>query len=571
MRLLCLGLDGADYDLVRELIANGRLPTLARLSREGVFGRFARRFPPSRPTAWSSFLTGLNPAGHGIFNFSTNPNRGPQTRRERSQSRRDADLAAARQRRHPLGVRRDPVHVPGGADRRHRRHRLRRPRAAADPAGGGPGADPRGLPRPRHRAPPDGRALVGGLRGIRRPAGRARRADAGVCRLALELEPDLQLLCVDFMSADHAGHLGYARFDPDHPAHDPTQAGDELVQVYERGRRACGELIEVAGRGTARSRPPRVLGPRHEADLLDVPREPLARGGGTPPLSSPLAAAAEGRIARRRWPRSTSGSREPPAATARASTSCRSCRGPRADRAFADIDFGSTRAYCFATRGPDLPRRGERRASDPAYADASRTSSPRSATPRPASRRSTCGGRRSCTTGPYIDKAPELVILPRDERIHVDSSRRALADRVRAPRRRSTRELSTATRATTALTGILAAAGPGIQPRRRSAEAPRSSSCRRRSSACSASRRTASTARRSTRSSGRRRGRVERASTAARRTTPASEPRLHRGGGSASWSSSSATSATSSLSASEHRAARYSGPVAAGRTKTSRP
>ena len=35
MRVLCLGLDGADYDLVRKLLAQGRLPTLARLSRAG--------------------------------------------------------------------------------------------------------------------------------------------------------------------------------------------------------------------------------------------------------------------------------------------------------------------------------------------------------------------------------------------------------------------------------------------------------------------------------------------------------------------------------------------------------
>ena len=33
MRVLCFGLDGADYDLVKDLLAQGKLPTLARLSR----------------------------------------------------------------------------------------------------------------------------------------------------------------------------------------------------------------------------------------------------------------------------------------------------------------------------------------------------------------------------------------------------------------------------------------------------------------------------------------------------------------------------------------------------------
>ena len=47
------------------------------------------------------------------------------------------------------------------------------------------------------------------------------------------------LLCVDFMSSDHAGHLGWNRLDPEHPAHDPARAGDELIRVYEAIDRAA--------------------------------------------------------------------------------------------------------------------------------------------------------------------------------------------------------------------------------------------------------------------------------------------------------------------------------------------
>lgn len=60
----------------------------------------------------------------------------------------------------------------------------------------------------------------------------------------MELEPDLGLLCVDFMSSDIAGHLTWHRLDPTHPAHD--EQGDELIRVYEAVDRACGELIEQA-------------------------------------------------------------------------------------------------------------------------------------------------------------------------------------------------------------------------------------------------------------------------------------------------------------------------------------
>jgi predicted AlkP superfamily phosphohydrolase/phosphomutase len=91
VRVLCLGLDGADHDLVRELLARGKLPTIGRLAREGAFGPLRSTIPAVTPTAWSSFLTGLNPAGHGIFNFSSNPNRSPQ-RVESASSRAGAPL-----------------------------------------------------------------------------------------------------------------------------------------------------------------------------------------------------------------------------------------------------------------------------------------------------------------------------------------------------------------------------------------------------------------------------------------------------------------------------------------------
>jgi hypothetical protein len=60
-----------------------------------------------------------------------------------------------------------------------------------------------------------------------------------------------------------------------------------------------------------------------------------------------------------------------------------------------------------------------------------------------------------------LDKAPELVLLPRDERIHVDSSRQRWSDAFQRHERlfaRGTAHFS----GQHAVTGILAAAGPGI-------------------------------------------------------------------------------------------------------------
>ena len=181
MRVLCLGMDGADHGLVGELLEQGRLPTLAGIMRDGAYGPLRSTLPAATPTAWSSFLTGLNPARHGIFNFSTNANRAPsrvESARSRSGTPLWRTLGAAG---HPLGVRDGAVHLSGRGDRRDRRPGLRRPGDAADHAGGGRRRDPARPPRPRHRPPPDARALLGGLRPLRAAPDRARRARSSRC------------------------------------------------------------------------------------------------------------------------------------------------------------------------------------------------------------------------------------------------------------------------------------------------------------------------------------------------------------------------------------------------------
>ncbi len=69
-KVLVFGMDGADWQVLQPLIDSGRAPTLARLQREGVSGPLASTIHPHSPTAWSSFLTGMNPGKHGIFDFT---------------------------------------------------------------------------------------------------------------------------------------------------------------------------------------------------------------------------------------------------------------------------------------------------------------------------------------------------------------------------------------------------------------------------------------------------------------------------------------------------------------------
>ena len=68
-RVLLVGLDGADPAIIDRLIAQGRLPTIARLRREGAFGRLRSREPLLSPIIWTTIATGRKPQDHGVLDF----------------------------------------------------------------------------------------------------------------------------------------------------------------------------------------------------------------------------------------------------------------------------------------------------------------------------------------------------------------------------------------------------------------------------------------------------------------------------------------------------------------------
>ena len=67
---LVLALDGATFDVIEPLVASGQLPNLAAWMREGSRKPLPSTTPPVTFPAWSSFMTGLEPGEHGIFDFS---------------------------------------------------------------------------------------------------------------------------------------------------------------------------------------------------------------------------------------------------------------------------------------------------------------------------------------------------------------------------------------------------------------------------------------------------------------------------------------------------------------------
>lgn len=68
-RMLIIGLDGATFDVLHPMIAEGRMPNLKRAMQEGSWGILRSTTPPITPAAWTTFLTGKQPGSHGIIDF----------------------------------------------------------------------------------------------------------------------------------------------------------------------------------------------------------------------------------------------------------------------------------------------------------------------------------------------------------------------------------------------------------------------------------------------------------------------------------------------------------------------
>lgn len=68
-RLLIIGLDGATFDVLDPLMAEGRLPRLKALIDRGARAPLHSTIPPITPAAWTTFLTGKTPGRHGILDF----------------------------------------------------------------------------------------------------------------------------------------------------------------------------------------------------------------------------------------------------------------------------------------------------------------------------------------------------------------------------------------------------------------------------------------------------------------------------------------------------------------------
>ena len=70
-RVIVLGLDGLDPEICERLMSKGEMPNFQRLAERGAFRRLGTSTPAMSPVAWSTFSTGTDASGHGIYDFLT--------------------------------------------------------------------------------------------------------------------------------------------------------------------------------------------------------------------------------------------------------------------------------------------------------------------------------------------------------------------------------------------------------------------------------------------------------------------------------------------------------------------
>jgi len=260
--VLVLALDGASFDVIRPMAAAGELPHLAAWMAEGRATPLPSTAPPVTFPAWSSFMTGLAPGEHGIFDFTQKEPGAYRLRFVNATDRAGVSLfrrvSDAGGRVLVLGLPAtfppEPVAgllvcgfeapVSSGTDER----------SASDPAlyrriagRAGPWMRPE-LDESAQASDFHERALATLLARIDRKRDFALAAIAELRAANAGSLPDLTV--VVFSESDTAGHHYFRDHDPRSPRHDPSaspERRDALRAVHRHLDAACGALREAAG------------------------------------------------------------------------------------------------------------------------------------------------------------------------------------------------------------------------------------------------------------------------------------------------------------------------------------
>ncbi len=255
--LLVIGLDGATFDVIHPMVAAGKLPNLARLMECEPWGPLHSTTPPVTFPAWSSFMTGLDPGRHGLFDFTQKLPGAYRIRFANAADRHGSSLfkriSQAGGRVLVLGVPATfpaeplagllvpgfdaPVSTGSAAEATSDPALYRRIEASAGPWMRPAMKENTGLHLERTRD-----------HLLDRIERKTRFALAAIEQL--RASGPLDFTMVVFSESDTVGHHFWRHHDPDSPRHDPSASPatrGAIEAVYSELDRACGRLRDAFG------------------------------------------------------------------------------------------------------------------------------------------------------------------------------------------------------------------------------------------------------------------------------------------------------------------------------------
>ena len=256
-KVLVVGLDAMEADLVTKWTESGDLPTLARLRRDGIWGRSTGLPGFGSDANWMSFLTAVRPGRHGRY-YCRQLEKGSYVARRLSETTWDREPFWAYLGR--SGKRSIAIDVPYGAvpkdlngiqvtdwlvhDRIYPQVRSW-PEDVADRLVNHDGRFQAHVHDLHGRTPDHYKDLVRQLK---------TRVELKT-RVALDFvsgEP-WDLFLVTYSDAHDVGHICWHLHDSSHPLHDAAlvaELGDPLKEVYAAIDHALGKLLDSVGDDT---------------------------------------------------------------------------------------------------------------------------------------------------------------------------------------------------------------------------------------------------------------------------------------------------------------------------------
>jgi predicted AlkP superfamily phosphohydrolase/phosphomutase len=68
-RVIVLGVNGMELDIIRPLLLKGQMPNLSRVIEQGAYGKLRTVSAPNCPRVYSTLFTSTNPEEHGVTGF----------------------------------------------------------------------------------------------------------------------------------------------------------------------------------------------------------------------------------------------------------------------------------------------------------------------------------------------------------------------------------------------------------------------------------------------------------------------------------------------------------------------